>query len=79
MPGQEELLKAGKFLGSVANAPALRPLDLIPESIRRANGGPIGGANAIYLLQSIARLYPDTFRLEDYVTDTVLGLIPLLD
>jgi hypothetical protein len=32
MPEQEELLKAGKFLGSVANSPALRPLDLIPES-----------------------------------------------
>jgi hypothetical protein len=35
MPDQEDLLKAGKFLGSVANAPALRPLDLIPESIWR--------------------------------------------
>ncbi|KAL5114284.1 hypothetical protein ACEQ8H_007853 [Pleosporales sp. CAS-2024a] len=79
MPDQDELLKAGKFLGSVANAPALRPLDLIPESIRRANGGPIGDAVSVSIMQSLARLFPDTFRLEDYLTDTVLGRIPLLD
>jgi alpha-beta hydrolase superfamily lysophospholipase len=79
MPEQDELLKAGKFLGSVAAAPALRPLDLIPESIRRANGGPIGDAVSVFFLQSLARLFPDTFRLEDYVTDTVLGRIPLMD
>jgi alpha-beta hydrolase superfamily lysophospholipase len=79
MPEQEELLKAGKFLGSVAASPALRPLDLIPESIRRANGGPIGDAVSVFFLQSLARLFPDTFRLEDYVTDTVLGRIPLMD
>jgi alpha-beta hydrolase superfamily lysophospholipase len=79
MPDQEDLLKAGKFLGSVANAPALRPLDLIPESIRRANGGPIGDAVSVIFLQSLARLFPDTFHLEDYVTDLVLGRIPLMD
>ncbi|KAF3040105.1 hypothetical protein E8E12_007504 [Didymella heteroderae] len=79
MPGQEELLKAGKFLGAVANSPALRPLDLIPESIRRAAGGPIGDAVSVIFLQSLARLYPDQFRLEDYVTDTVLGRISLMD
>jgi pimeloyl-ACP methyl ester carboxylesterase len=79
MPDQEELLKAGKFLGSVANAPALRPLDLIPESIRRANGGPIGDAVSVIFLQSLARLFPDTFHLGDYVTDMVLGRIPLMD
>jgi alpha-beta hydrolase superfamily lysophospholipase len=79
MPEQEELLKAGKFLGSVAAAPALRPLDLIPESIKRANGGPIGDAVSVFFLQSLAGLFPDTFRIEDYVTDTVLGRIPLMD
>jgi alpha-beta hydrolase superfamily lysophospholipase len=79
MPEQEELLKAGKFLGSVAASPALRPLDLIPESIRRANGGPIGDAVSVFFLQSLARLFPETFRLEDYVTDMVLGRIPLMD
>jgi alpha-beta hydrolase superfamily lysophospholipase len=79
MPNQEALLKAGKFLGSVANSPALRPLDLIPESIRRAKGGPIGDAVSVLFLQSLALLFPKTFKLENYVTDTVLGRIPLLD
>jgi alpha-beta hydrolase superfamily lysophospholipase len=79
MPEQEELLKAGKFLGSVAASPALRPLDLIPESIKRANGGPIGDAVSVFFMQSLAGLFPDTFNIEDYVTDTVLGRIPLMD
>ncbi|KAF9699894.1 hypothetical protein EKO04_002272 [Ascochyta lentis] len=79
MPDQDELLKAGKFLGAVANSPALRPLDLIPESIRRAAGGPIGDAVSVFFLQSLALLFPDQIRLEDYVTDTVLGRISLMD
>ncbi|KAH7386116.1 Alpha/Beta hydrolase protein [Pyrenochaeta sp. MPI-SDFR-AT-0127] len=79
MPDQKELLKAGKFLGSVANSPALRPLDLIPESIRRANGGPIGDAVSVFFLQSLAGLFPGQFRVEDYVTDKVLGRIPLVN
>jgi pimeloyl-ACP methyl ester carboxylesterase len=78
MPDQEELLKAGKFLGSVANSPALRPLDLIPESIRRAKGGPIGDAVSVFFLQSLAALFPN-FHIEDYVTDTVLGRLSLMD
>lgn len=77
--GQKELLKAGKFLGSVANSPALRPLDLIPESIRRAKDGPIGGAVSVFFLQSLALLFPSTFHFDNYVTDTVLGGIPLMD
>jgi alpha-beta hydrolase superfamily lysophospholipase len=32
LPGQERLLKAGKFIGGVAAAPALRPQRLIPLS-----------------------------------------------
>jgi alpha-beta hydrolase superfamily lysophospholipase len=79
MPNQDELLKAGKFLGAVANSPALRPLDLIPESVRRAAGGPIGDAVSVFFLQSLALLFPDQIRVEDYVTDTVLGRIPLMD
>lgn len=79
MPGQENLLRAGKFLGAVANSPALRPLDLIPESIRRANGGPIGDAVSVFFLQSLAGLFPGQFRVEDYVTDKVLGRIPLVN
>lgn len=79
MPSQDALLKAGKFLGSVAKSPALRPLDLIPESIRRANGGPIGDAVSVLFLQSLEGLFPKTFRVKDYVTDMVLGRIPLMD
>lgn len=36
------LRKAGTLIGAVSAAPALRPLDLIPESFRRAAGGPVG-------------------------------------
>jgi alpha-beta hydrolase superfamily lysophospholipase len=79
MPDQDALCKAGKFLGSVANSPALRPLDLIPESIRRAKGGPIGDAVSVFFLQSLALLFPKTFHIENYVTDTVLGRISLMD
>lgn len=79
MPDQEELLKAGNFLGAVANSPALRPLDLIPESIRRAAGGPIGDAVSVLFMQSLAGLFPTQFKIEDYVTDMVLGRIPLMD
>ncbi|USP73644.1 uncharacterized protein yc1106_00918 [Curvularia clavata] len=79
MPNQEELNKAGNFLGSVANSPALRPLDLIPESIRRANGGPIGDAVSVFFLQSLAGLFPKEFRIEDYLTPLALGRIPLVN
>ncbi|PVH96109.1 alpha/beta-hydrolase [Periconia macrospinosa] len=79
MPNQDALLKAGKFLGAVANAPALRPLDLIPESIRRAAGGPIGDAVSVFFMQSLEGLFPNQFRVKDYVTDTVMGRLPLMD
>lgn len=79
MPNQDSLLKAGKYLGSVSNAPALRPLLLMTESIRRAGTGPLGDAVTILLLQSIAALFPDTFRLEDFLTETTLARIPLVD
>ena len=79
MPDQEELLKAGNLLGAVANSPALRPLDLIPESVRRAAGGPIGDAVSVLFFQSLQALFPDQFRLKDYLTDTAVGRIPLAD
>ncbi|KAF2626906.1 hypothetical protein BU25DRAFT_470024 [Macroventuria anomochaeta] len=79
MPSQDELLKAGKFLGTVASSPALRPLDLIPESVRRAAGGPIGDAVSVFFLQSLALVFSDQIRVEVYFTDTVLGRIPLMD
>lgn len=79
MPNQQDLLKAGTFLGAVANSPALRPLDLIPESVRRAAGGPIGDAVSVFFLQSLAGLFPGQFKVEDYVTDLVLARIPLVN
>ena len=78
-PGQDDLRKAGTFLGSVANSPALRPLDLIPESIRRANGGPIGDAVSVFFLQSLAGLFPDKFRMQDDLTPLGLGRVPLVN
>jgi len=79
MLDQDALLKAGKFVGAVANSPALRPLDLIPESIRRAAGGPIDDAVSVLFLQSLAALFPDQIRVEDYVTDMVRQRIPLMN
>ncbi|KAJ1329933.1 hypothetical protein MN608_06669 [Microdochium nivale] len=80
MPGQEELLKAGKFLGAVSAAPALCPAELIPKSFELAGPtGRLGAVVSVYLLQSLARLQPENFRLQDYLTDGALALLPLLD
>lgn len=79
MKNQSALLKAGKLLGAVSEAPALRPLDLIPESIKKAAGGPVGDAVSVYLLQSISKLFPNDIKVEDYVTNTVLGRLALAD
>ncbi|KAF9765929.1 hypothetical protein IL306_001712 [Fusarium sp. DS 682] len=68
----------GGFLGGVSIAPALQPIKLIPESFRRAKGGPVGDVVSIFLLQSISRLFP-SIKVEDYVTDTVLSRISLAD
>ncbi|KAF9878434.1 putative secretory lipase [Colletotrichum karsti] len=66
----------GGFLGAVSVAPALRPLSLIPESFRRANGGPVGDVVSVYFLQSVSRLY-ESIKVEDYVSDIVANLIPI--
>ncbi|KAJ6198320.1 Alpha/Beta hydrolase protein [Bipolaris maydis] len=79
MPNQDELKRAGNFLGSVANSPALRPLDLISESVRRANGGPIGDAVSVFFLQSLAGLFPKEFRIEDHLTSLALARVPLVN
>ena len=68
----------GGFIGAVSAAPALRPLSLIPESFRLANGGPVGDVVSIYFLQSLSRLF-DTVRIGDYVSDIVANRIPLAD
>lgn len=70
---QERLLKAGKFLGSVAIAPATRVIDIL-KTLKDVPAGPDGGINDIvsYLLPVISRLYPN-LRLEDYLTQTAIG------
>ncbi|KAI5925650.1 Alpha/Beta hydrolase protein [Camillea tinctor] len=68
----------GGFIGAVSGAPALRPLRLIPESFRRANGGPVGDVVSIFFIQSLSRLFPD-IKLEDYIGDIVASRIPLAD
>ncbi|KAF4990977.1 hypothetical protein FDECE_14184 [Fusarium decemcellulare] len=79
MPGQEALLAAGQFVGAVSMAPALRPLDLIPESFERANGGPVGDVVSTYLLQSLAGLFPEQIRIQDYLTKLALDRLKLID
>ncbi|KAK7976794.1 secretory lipase [Apiospora arundinis] len=79
MPGQEELLKAGKFLGAVAAAPALRPADLIPKSIELAGEGPLGDVVSVYVLQSVSQLYPGKIVIDDILTDEAKKLLPLID
>lgn len=78
MKNQEELLKAGKFLGAVAAAPAMRPIDLIPKSIRLAKGGPMGAPVHVYMVQSLVEIYPE-LKIEDILTQRSLDLLPLLD
>ncbi|CAA9961716.1 hypothetical protein PTMSG1_05093 [Pyrenophora teres f. maculata] len=77
MPNRNSLLGADKFLSSVANLPAIRPFELTIEAICRACTEPIGDVIIIFMLQSTARISPDTFRLQDYITDTVLACVPV--
>ncbi|KAK1948789.1 hypothetical protein LY78DRAFT_24051 [Colletotrichum sublineola] len=67
--------KTKGLVGVVSVAPALRPLKLIPESFRRANGGPLGDVVSIIVLQAISKLYP-SIKVEDYVSDIVASRIP---
>lgn len=79
MEGQEDLLKAGNFLGAVAAAPALRPTELIPKSIELAGEGSLGDVVSLYLLQSLSKAYAEAFKLSDYLTDEAMKLLPLID
>lgn len=79
-PDQCRLLRAGTFLGAVAIAPALRPIDLIPESFRRAGpDGAVGDVVSAYLLKSFSRLFPTDIREEDYFTDLARDRMVLAD
>ncbi|SPO06430.1 uncharacterized protein DNG_09120 [Cephalotrichum gorgonifer] len=75
--GQEKLREAGKFVGSVAAAPALRPQRLIPLSWEETGTG--GGPFSVYFLQSLAKLYPNDIKLEDYLGETALQRLGVLD
>ncbi|CAG9980942.1 unnamed protein product [Clonostachys byssicola] len=77
LPGQERLLKAGQFVGGVAAAPALRPQRLIPTSWERTKTG--GGPFSVYFLQSLAGLFPEQIKLGDYLTNTALRRLSVLD
>ncbi|KAH6842437.1 Alpha/Beta hydrolase protein [Chaetomium sp. MPI-CAGE-AT-0009] len=76
-PGQERLRKAGKFVGAVAAAPALRPQRLVPLSWEETGTG--GGPFSVYFLQSLAGLYPNQIKVEDYLGETVLQRLGVLD
>ncbi|KAI9148461.1 secretory lipase [Paramyrothecium foliicola] len=77
LPGQERLHKAGKFIGGIAAAPALRPQRLIPLSWQQTGTG--GGPFSIYFLQSLAGLFPEQIKVEEYLTDKVLQRLSVLD
>ncbi|KAH7269822.1 uncharacterized protein BKA55DRAFT_532453 [Fusarium redolens] len=78
LSGQDGLNKAGKFLGSVAIAPANRPTDLIDylNSMPVSADGSSYGLTA-YLLPNIANLYPE-LHAEDYLTKTAIGRLTLM-
>ncbi|KAF7451320.1 hypothetical protein A1F99_030970 [Pyrenophora tritici-repentis] len=66
-----------KFLSCVANAPALLPLELTAEAVRRAGTWPNDDAVIIFMLLFITDIVPNACCLEDYLTDIVLARIPL--
>lgn len=78
MADQDALLKAGKLIGAVSAAPALRPIDLIPKSIELAGDGPLGDIVSVYLLQSITRIYSD-LNFDDYISDEAKARLPAAD
>ncbi|KAK8855854.1 secretory lipase [Apiospora arundinis] len=63
---------AGRFLGSVAIAPASSVIDIL-DDLKGQPPTQDGGVLEIagYILHSLAALYPGQFRLEDYLTDWV--------
>ncbi|KAK8128821.1 hypothetical protein PG984_009929 [Apiospora sp. TS-2023a] len=71
MEGQDELKKAGKFLGAVAAAPALRSTELILKSIELVGEGPVGRCSIC--------VYSEAFKLSDYLTDEAMKPLPLID
>ncbi|KAM0424818.1 hypothetical protein ACHAPT_009874 [Fusarium lateritium] len=75
--GEEHLLKAGEFIGAVAAAPALRPQKLIPLSWKETGTG--GGPFSVYFLQSLAGLFPEQIKVEDYLAEVAQQRLDVLD
>ncbi|KAH8763233.1 secretory lipase [Diaporthe sp. PMI_573] len=78
MADQDALLKAGKLIGAVSAAPAMRPIDLIPKEIELAGDGPLGDIVSVYLLQSVTRIYSD-LNFDDYINEPAKALLPMAD
>ncbi|KAH7010660.1 secretory lipase [Microdochium trichocladiopsis] len=76
MPNQDELLKAGTFLGAVSVAPALRPSELLRKAF--AGDGPIYAPVSVYVMKSIQGLYPE-LQIKDWLTPEARELMPLLE
>ncbi|KAL8409060.1 hypothetical protein RB594_007488 [Gaeumannomyces avenae] len=80
MPEQEALKEAGTLIGTVSIAPAMTPVDLIPKSLKLAGDKPSGPAhNILYMLQSLAAMWPEEFNLTNILTDRARAILPLLD
>ncbi|KAJ5345681.1 hypothetical protein N7452_003685 [Penicillium brevicompactum] len=69
----------GGLIGAVSMAPALRPLTLMEQYIRVGQKNSGAGAIAVYLLQSISRLFPSQLKVEDYLSDVGMARLPLLN
>jgi alpha-beta hydrolase superfamily lysophospholipase len=71
---------AGKLVGVVAAAPALKPQRLIADNlaVRAKDGKPTKNPYAIFLLQELARLYPSAIRLADYLAPTAAQRLGVL-
>ncbi|KZZ91852.1 hypothetical protein AAP_03071 [Ascosphaera apis ARSEF 7405] len=69
----------GGFLGSVAVSPALRPLSLIPNAWKKANGGPVGDPEGIYFMEAVSRAYPKEFPRDDYITEDMKKALAIAD
>ncbi|KAK8868971.1 Alpha/Beta hydrolase protein [Apiospora arundinis] len=73
------LARAGRFVGSVAIAPADSIIDII-DALADVPPNADGGVLEIvgYIMRNIANLYPGQLRLENYLTEAALGRLELM-
>lgn len=76
---QKGLLAAGEFIGSVASAPALRPTKFFPLAVKRGGDGPSRDPFSIYVIQTLAALFPNEIKLSDWLHPAALSMISVLD